>query len=284
MNLDELYVEITKTKAMADKNFEDQPLNIRAGMEGRIRAARESLAKLVSDYKTTAVKSSAIIALSGEYGKQFADLSTEFNVLSFDFSQGINTIIEKIMGREGKKEFDNAEFFLLLSELNIFKVKYGLSSLPPVNMQSSIIGKPTGEAIKRLLGKSYVSQINSVVIRSLIGEKAYETGFSGKIIPVALYNTDDDIDTVLLNRPVAVLPVTESVDRALVISTLNSVKAALQGHLDVQIEEVAEEIIPVIETKEKEVQAKPKKKGGRPKGSKNKTKKQAVDAPTKQGV
>jgi hypothetical protein len=98
---------------------------------------------------------------------------------------------------------------MVMDELNKIKMNYKQSHLPL--FQAQFDGVSSGGGIKEGLlvqiTKQYGGKLYSIVTKGDVGVKALEMGFTGKKLPVILYNYIVPLDTKLLPEPVAVFSV-----------------------------------------------------------------------------
>jgi hypothetical protein len=90
--------------------------------------------------------------------------------------------------------------------LSRIRLKYDIVSLPtPIinNYNDNVYDQPIEVAVRRLLEKNYGSSLQSAVTRREIGRKALEARFSGKKLPVMVYNLLERVDTRFLPDPSA---------------------------------------------------------------------------------
>ena len=226
MELKELY---SKFKTLNELSQLDPSLiesRIRAGMEGKIRNARSELVGIEDTYKAKVADDCAIIAVKGKYGKEFAEISSELKTLPVDFLSVIDTISDSILSRGGKDQYTGKEHLMVMDELNKIKMNHKLSHLPL--FQAKFDGVNSGAGVKEglliQLTKQYGGQLYSIVTRGEIGRSALDMGFTGKSLPVILYNYIVPLDSKLLPEPKDVISVDSKPTKKSVKETLMEIK------------------------------------------------------------
>lgn len=234
MSLKERISQIEEKRAEAALSVEDSDPRVRAGVEATIRNAIQTLEQLETDYKDAVIPMAALIAIEGDGSKEFANTARiAFDTPTVDYEGVTNRIIDNVRTRSGRNEFTTQEFFLVLDELNKIKLEYGILSLPVprVNAGSDrVYNCSIEEAVRNLLKINYDEQLNSVVTRREIGKLALSMKFSGKNLPVVVYNYRGSLDEQYLPRPLVTVSANlAEVNKDYVKEVLTQVKNRLTG-------------------------------------------------------
>jgi len=222
MELKEIYEKIKTFRELGSMDPSLIDKRIRAGIEGKIRAAASDLPVLEKEYKRKVAQDCVIIAVKGKFGPKFAELSKEFKTVPIDYLKVVDIIGDSILKRGGKDTYTTREHLMTMDELNKLKMSYGIAQLPV--FQSKFDGIGPGSTVKEALlvqlTNQYGNQLYSAITKGEIGNGALEIGFTGKTLPVVLYNYIVDLDTTMLSKPIDVLSISEE-------PTVDEVKEAL---------------------------------------------------------
>lgn len=227
MEIKELYEAIQVAREMSNAEITSYPVSIRPAIEGKIRSAQASLRSLENQYRDQVVSQIALISVSGKYAKEFAEIAqSKFKTLSFDYLSPVERIASSVISRGGRDFYDSHEHWMVMDELNQIKLKYKLASIPPLTAKFS--QKKLREALIDSLGSTYSGSLYSAVLRGDIGNAALEAGFTGKILPVILYNYIEPVDERMVKEPVANIEVNDKPTERSVKEQLVKVKTALK--------------------------------------------------------
>lgn len=226
MELIEIYEKIQVLKELAKMEPSQIEYRLRAGFEGKIRAAQADIIKVESDYKNKVVKDCVIIAVKGKYSHEFAKLSEQLHTLPIDFLKTIDMMGDSILKRGGRNQYSTHEHAMAMDELNKIKLNYGISQLPVFQAKFDGVGPNTTikEALYGQITSQYGSQLYTAVTRGEIAVNALNIGFKGKKLPVVLYNYTMDLETNMLSSPVSVLEVSELPTISAVTSALTDIR------------------------------------------------------------
>jgi hypothetical protein len=230
--LKEMMAKIQEVEATSRIEPGDSDPRTRNGVEAMVRNAKGSLDKLYTDYKEAVMQSVVIIGVSGETGKEFAEKAEETGSLSVDFNL-INDILKEGMSKRsvGDRYNSNAHM-MFMNEISNIRLQFNIVRLPVpmINGYSDgIYDSPINEAIDKIIKKNYNASLNSAVTRRVIGAKALEKRFTGKKLPVLVYNLTGDVDTNFIPFPFATLESTGNVTLAGVKKKLSSIAAQLNS-------------------------------------------------------
>lgn len=222
MELSEIYEKIQVLKELSQMEPAHIEYRLRAGFEGKIRAAQADIVKVEADYKAKVVRDCIVIAVRGKYSAEFARLSEQLHTLPVDFLKTVDMIGDSIIKRGGRDQYSTHEHAMAMDELNKIKMNYGISQLPVFQAKFDGVGPNTSikEALYGQLTSQYGSQLYTAVSRGEIAVNALSIGFKGKKLPVVLYNYTMDLETSMLPSPVDVLEVN-------VLPTISTVTSAL---------------------------------------------------------
>lgn len=231
MTLKEILSEIRERKVESEIVLEGIEPKFRPGVEGTIRKAKDEIARLTKLYKEEAVKNTVLIGVSGPFSKQFADIaSKKFKTVSVDFKELSSLYVAHLKERNAQANYSQHEHYLLLTELNTTKAKYGIHFLPPptFNFNDGAYGQPLEKAIDKVITSNYNNTLYSIVTKQDIGEHALQAEFAGKLLPVVLYNYSG-VDTQHLAEPSTTVEAVEEVDEDFVKTVLSQVKKSLKN-------------------------------------------------------
>ncbi len=234
MSLKERITQIEDKRADAALSVEDSDPRVRAGVEATIRNAKQALEQLEADYKDAVIPLTALIAVQGSGSEEFANTARiAFDTPTVDYQAATNRIVDSVRSRSGRNEFSTQEFFLVLDELNKIKLEYGILSLPVPRVNAGVdrvYNCAIEEAVKNLLRINYDEQLNSVVARREIGKLALNMKFTGKNLPVVVYNYNGSLDEQHLPRPLVTVSASlDDVNKEYVKDVLVQVKNRLTG-------------------------------------------------------
>lgn len=226
-------------------NPADADPKVRAGTEAIQRNAVRDLPDLAARYMDEVMKHSVIIGVSGTNSEEFAKIAKyRFKVVSVDYSLALNKMVNNMRKRGVRDAFYNEEYFMTLDEIIKLKSEYGILHLPAprINHASDqVYNYPLEKALTNLIKTNYGDQLYSVVTRREIGKQALEDRFSGKSMPVVLYNYNGGYDESLLPRPILTVDANGKIDEKFVQSKLNEVKAKLNPRPKNKTEQLTEE-------------------------------------------
>lgn len=228
MEIKELYEAIKVAREMSNAEITAYPVSIRPAIEGKIRSAQASLRNLENQYRDQIVSQIALISVSGKYAKEFAEIAqSKFKTLSFDYISLVERIASSVISRGGRDFYDSHEHWMVMDELNQIKLKYKLASIPPLTAKFS--QKNLRESLIDSLGSTYSGSLYSAVLRGDIGIAALEAGFTGKVLPVIIYNYIEPVDERIVKKPVANIEANSKPTEKLVKEQLVKVKTNLKS-------------------------------------------------------
>lgn len=228
MEIKELYEQIQESRAMSTAEITAYPVNVRPAIEGKIRSAQSKLVGLENQYRNQVVSQIVLISVHGEYAKEFADIAQSvFKTLSFDYLSPVERIASSVIKRGGRDFYDSHEHWMVMDELNMIKMKYGIASLPPLTARFS--QKNLRESLLDSLNSTYGGSLYSAVLRGDIGDAALNAGFTGKVLPVIIYNYSVPVDERMVKRPVADIEVKSEPTEKYVKEQLVKVKATFKS-------------------------------------------------------
>lgn len=190
MELKEILDKMKDKKAILNIHPSKVDPGIRSTFEGNQRAAKSELLSLENEYKKTAVKNSVLISITGAKAKEFVQKASG-QVIGVNYKQVLEDLNLAMVNSRQPETFQQQSFLALLGELNRMKARYGISAMPMPqnNLQAlGVIGMEMKEAIKTIIEANYQDQLYSASSRVLIGELALAGNFSGKKLPVFMYN------------------------------------------------------------------------------------------------
>lgn len=234
-NLKELFNKILDVEADAAIDPTACDPRVRAGVEAKVRNAKADLTKVQDEYKDAIIGSVVLIAVTGSTAKEFADTAEKLGAISVDFDLIVNKLADNLSKRAVGNEFTSDGLFKLVDELSKVRIEYNIVRLPNpvVNAYSDgIFNTPIVEAIRKLLAKNYGSSLQSGVTRREIGKRALDAKFTGKKLPVIVYNLNEDVDVRFIPAPITTITSNGKVTDNGVKKKLSEVKGMLSSKLE----------------------------------------------------
>ena len=213
MSLKEIITQLVEKQAESRVDPSECDPRVRSGAEGLVRAAKVAVEQLELQYKTEVIKAVVVIAVHGPGAEQFAKISqSAFKALTVDFHYILDNLAQAVKSHGGQSEYNSQEHWLLVSELMRVRQDYEIASIQPpvVNYQKDgVYLSPLRQAIQVLIEKNYGNSLYSVVSHRLISRLALQAQFTGKTLPVVLYNCKGDVDNLSLPLPTCTIHVKE---------------------------------------------------------------------------
>jgi hypothetical protein len=204
--LKDILKRLSDKEAEAAINPEDVDPRVRAGVEAIVRNAKVDLVAIEKEYKEAVMNNVVLIGVYGDYSKEFVNIAEGMGALAVNFTEIVETLSNNLLSAQLGNVYTSNVHFALLGELSRIRLKYDIVSLPtPIinNYNDNVYDQPIEVAVRRLLEKNYGSSLQSAVTRREIGRKALEARFSGKKLPVMVYNLLERVDTRFLPDPSA---------------------------------------------------------------------------------
>jgi hypothetical protein len=234
-NLKELLQTLSEKEAEAAIEPTQTDPRVRAGVEALVRNAKAELGKLQTGYKDAVMSNVVIIGVTGKSAKEFADAAEKVGSLAVDFDQIVDRLATNVVARGSGDIYTSHAHFMLLDELSKVRLEYDIVQLPTpmINAYSDgIYNIPVREAISKLLLKNYGGSLQSAVTRRVIGNLALAARFSGKKLPVVVYNLNSDVDVRFIPAPATIIESNGKVTEALVKKKLTEIKSLLSDKKD----------------------------------------------------
>jgi hypothetical protein len=241
--LKELVDQYTDKAAEANIIPEETDPRVRAGVEALVRNAKQELPIIQRKYAEAVLGNVVLIAVSGTNSEKFAKEAEKLGAISVDFLSVYKKISERLSGRAVGPTYTTDVHFKLLDELSKIRLEYDVVRLPNpmINAYSDgIYDAPINDALLSLFEKNYGSSLYSAATRRDIGKEAFEKRFTGKLLPVIVYNYTGAIDTQMLPAPAATFAADKSVTSKQVSKLLTQVKNTVNGKTSQEDEEVDE--------------------------------------------
>lgn len=206
---------------------------VQAGAFAIKRNAERRIEELTKQYKDAIQASIKVIALTGEYSKDFANIAeNQYQTITHDYLGVLNHISNAIKDRTPRDTFAAQEYWMLLDELNKIKYQYGIEVLPAPqlntddhNRQQDISG-----AVKDLIERTMGSDLYAVVANKELSTKAFNARSSAEILPVVIYNYQPT-NSSFLPQPLGSIEINEPVTDESVRDTLLQIKEKLAGNM-----------------------------------------------------
>jgi hypothetical protein len=230
--LKELVDQYTDKAAEAAVIPEETDPRVRAGVEALVRNAKQELPLIQRKYSEAVMSNIVLIAVSGANSEKFAQEAEKLGAVSVDFLSVYKKIAERLAQRAVGPTYTTDAHFKLLDELSKIRLEYDVVRLPNpmINAYSDgIYDAPINDALLALFEKNYGSSLYSAAARRDIGKEAFEKKFTGKLLPVILYNYNGAIDAQMLPAPAATFVADKAVTSKQVSKLLTQVKNTLNG-------------------------------------------------------
>jgi hypothetical protein len=230
--LKELLKQLKDKQADSKIIPEQSDPRVRAGVEAMVRNAGPAIKDLENRYKEAVMGHVVVIGATGAGAKVFADMAVKQKCLGVDYTMIKTRFAKRLSERQRDAKFNQHSFFLLLDEIAKARIDYNMVRLPnPVNKGNAagIIDQPLGEAVDRIIVKNYGQGLYSAISRREIGNAALAQEFSGKSLPVVLYNYAGSVDPSFLPNPVTTVDVPADVTEAFVRQVFSKVRSLVVG-------------------------------------------------------
>lgn len=228
--LKDILKKLSDKEAEAAINPEDVDPRVRAGVEAIVRNAKVDLVTIQKEYKEAVMDNVVLIAINGDYSKQFAEIAESMGALTINFNEVNENLVKSLESAQLGDVYTSNMHFALLGELSRIRLKYDIVTLPtPMvnNYNDNVYDQPIDVAVRRLIDKNYGTSLQSAVTRREIGRKALEARFSGKKLPVVIYNLLLRVDTRFLPDPSADISANSIPNETVVKKKLTEVKNLL---------------------------------------------------------
>lgn len=229
-NLKELYGKILDVTADSEIDPTACDPRVRPGVEAKVRNAKQDLERVKKEYQDALIGHVVTIGVNGSSAAEFAHAAEKAGAIAVDFELIVNRMAENLSKRAIGNEFTSDALFKLIDELSKVRIEYDMVQLPTPRADAysdGIYNAPLREAIAKLFFKNYGSSLQSAITRREIGKKGLEAKFTGKKLPVIVYNLTQDVDVRFLPVPVTVITSNGKVTDNNVKKKLAEIKAML---------------------------------------------------------
>lgn len=236
-NLKEVLAKLTDVEADASIDPTACDPRVRAGVEAKVRNAKADLSRAQKEYKDALMSNVVIIGVVGKTAAEFADSAEKAGAVTINYNEIVERLEQKLLARMTGPEYTSDAHFKLLDELSKIRLEYDMVQLPTpqVNAYSDgIYNAPLAVAIRKLFIKNYGASLQSAISRREIGNKGLAARFSGKKLPVILYNLDEDVDVRFIPQPIITITSDGKVTDNAVKKKLSEVKSLLTEKKDSQ--------------------------------------------------
>lgn len=223
--LKEALAKIEDKEAESKLNPGDADPRTRNGVEAMVRNAKKDLDKLYRNYKALVMNHVVIIGVKGASAAEFAKAAEQLGSISVDFNLVKNRLVTQLGKSAVGDVYSSHAHFRLIAELHKVKMEYEMKELPTPKINGysdGIYDSPFNVAVSKLIDNNYGSSLQSAITRREIEVKALAARFSGKKLPVVVYNLDKEIDSQYLSQANTIIESDGDV-------TLDSVKKKLSG-------------------------------------------------------
>ena len=214
MSAKDLLSAFIEKNAEANINLNNIAPNIRAGVEGNVRAAKEAANVLRLQYCEEVTKNAFIIAVKGKLSEEFAKMADDnFETLSLNHDGLLDKFYSALKVKLARDTYSQYEHATLLHEIVNLKNELGIVQmpLPVLNTKDSYYNQELRKSIGMVLEKTYGESLNAVFLKKQMFEKALERRFDGTALPVVLYNYRGNLNQDFLPRPVHVIDLDEAI-------------------------------------------------------------------------
>lgn len=233
MTLKDIVAQLKDKEAEAAIIPEEAPQATRAGVEAIVRNARQDIEALSGRYLEEVMKHVVVIAVTGANSAEFANFAKyKYRTMALDGQLATKRFLDSVVNRTNVGVYNQNAHFMVLDELNRFKLEYGIMSLPPLQLPvytDGILDSPVGEAVPRILNKSYGRALDAVAVRREIGKAALIDRFAGKHLPVVVYNYVDFAGD-FMPAPVLTVDASGPINEKFVKKQLDQVRAQIVGN------------------------------------------------------
>lgn len=239
-DLKELFAKIVDTEATAAIDPTGVDPRVRAGVEANVRNAKQDLEKVNREYMDALMNNVVIIGVTGETSAEFAASAEKAGAISVDFDLVINRLAENLSKRAVGTEYSSDAHFKLIDELSKLRLEYDMVRLPNPQINGyndGIYGQPLLPAIRTLILKNYGTGLQSAITKREIGKKGLAARFTGKKLPVILFNLNGEVDAAFLSTPVTTIKSNGKVTDNGVRKKLSEVKNLIAGKTANQTDE-----------------------------------------------
>ena len=180
--------ELQQLTADAGQPLQNIPTAIKAGVEGKIRAAQAKLPAITAKYQALVAEKAVFIPVSGTAAQEFASKANEyFGAFAADFNKLPNEIYARIKARGYADRYSPNTHQALLTELGTIKGLLSLQKLSPLPYYSGSQNKDVHAIIVEQFDEFYEGQLNVLNIKRELGIYALANGFDGESLPVIIY-------------------------------------------------------------------------------------------------
>lgn len=254
--LQELIGKIRDLRATMKIDVQAADIKVRSGVEAQVRNATAELPKVEEEYRKTVLNNILLIGVVGDQCQEFANISKYvFKTLAIDANVFTNRFHDALRARGARNEFNNSEMFMMLEELNKFKMEHRILDIPRpdfTRLNTNLMNSPTLETIDKIFVANYGYQLHTIALSREIANQALKAEFTGKLLPVIIFSKQEFVldKAILKDGLFHVYKLEGEQSDATVKQVLDDVKKKLNDKLNVRVQD---EIAPEI--KEKKVEA-----------------------------
>lgn len=245
MTLDDLFTKWDKAQADANITLEAVPSNILPGMTIRKTQATAALEELTKTYRTIVAKAAIGVLVVGSEAKglEFGQLGEEegggVTVNSRDLYTRIAKRVDETFGnaKSSPREFGYIQFNALVAELADVGRELGLESIPRPAVPAALILRDYDtvyKAMRKIVRGSCGDELNAMYMENRALNNALAQRYNAPVLPVYIAGVEEDeaqnlYKSLLAKNNVVINVIEETVDRNLVVGTLNTIKQALSN-------------------------------------------------------
>lgn len=226
----ELLSKLHETSKLANQDIFSFPLNIRDGMDGIIRKAKEDLVNLKKQYAEVIGKNLVIIPVTGPQSDLFAEIATkEFSVFSINYYSPADETTERLLARRLDSVYLQTSYTASLDDIYLIKNRYNITKLPYMSaLDGTWYGRPLKDAIRQQFTNAYGNELYSIAIREESGMHAANVQYDGTKMPVVVYNYNEDLGlsphVLSIPQKVVRLQKDDKISADFVMETLSTIK------------------------------------------------------------
>jgi hypothetical protein len=232
--LKEILERYKDAKAQANIVPEEMAPAVSAGGFALKRNGQRLMRESEAEYLDYIPKILKVIALSGDYSKQFSDIATRLSgIITYDFTGLVDELTNAIKSRSHRPNFSNQEYEMLMDELNKLKVELGIQSLanPEFSTNDKAANLPIRESVQLLIDRTFGNDLYALAAIRRISKQAFEKKFAGENFPVIIYNHRNS-PTQFLPVPVRAADIDSEVTEKDVAGALHGINSSLKGILN----------------------------------------------------
>lgn len=226
------------TKALADLNLENVPLNVRPGRESQKRNAIANLRETKFRYGTALMKAAFAVNIQGPGTDEFVKLAREeAEVLVADAADMYRRIADRLNPTmSDSRIFGVSQFSGLIQELRNIASELGVSSMPSPQWSEPVnVGDAQGllNHVRTVVDSSAGPELLALYVKSQLTDAGIEEGSDKNTVPVLITGLTEAMAVDLLTKAfpegrTLLVTTTKDVNKEFVLDTFNKIKKQLK--------------------------------------------------------